>query len=230
MKPRNAGLTLIEAMLAIVILAMVATMTLAGVQQTSRARSAIVRDTDRYHMLRVAMERMTRELQTAFVSAHMNISPSLQAMKTCFIATSGASFDRIDFTSFSHQRLYRNAIESDQNELSYFVTRHPDDSSMQVLARREDSLIDDQPQRGGKVEIVLEDVRSFELEYLDGQSGEWVDTWDSTQVSAQPNRLPIQVKITLGLRGVQNRDRTETFGTRVIIPTTWALNHAIYNP
>jgi general secretion pathway protein J len=166
----------------------------------------------------------------AYTSAQLNPNTALQVMNTAFIGTDRGSGDRIDFTSFSHHRLYRDAHESDQNELSYFVTRHPDDSSINVLARREQSRVDDDPRRGGRVQILVEDVKGFELEYYDPLSDEWQDTWDTTQPAMQPNRLPMQVKITLTIPDIRYPSRERAFGTRASLPITWALNHSIYNP
>ena len=39
----------------------------------------------------------------------------------------------VDFTSFSHRRLFRDAHESDQNEISYFLASDPRDRSNLVV-------------------------------------------------------------------------------------------------
>lgn len=81
------------------------------------------------------------------------------------------------------------------------------------------------------MEVLLEDVEDFQLEYLDPVSGEWLDSWDTTQAATgQPNRLPTQVRILLEVPDPHRPSRTKTFGTRATIPLTWALNHAVYNP
>ncbi len=223
------GMTLIEAMIAIVILAIVGTMVWEGFSQTERTKKRLEAQADRTQVLRVALERMARELSMAYVSAQVNPSTALQVVKTAFIGTDQGDSSRVDFTSFSHQRLYRDAHESDQNELSYFVMEDPDDSSKKVLVRREQNRIDDDPQHGGRIEVMVHDVTRFELSYLDPQSTEWVSTWDTTQAAGQPNRLPSQVKILLTLHTPDGK-HTVTYGTRAELPLTWALNHAIYNP
>ena len=229
-RERTSGVTLVEVMVAVAILAIVMTLIWGGFSQTSRNKAHVEAEADRYHVIRIALERMTRELSMAYTSVQLNPNQALQVMNTAFVGTDRGSGDRIDFTSFSHHRLYRDAHESDQNELSYFVTRHPDDSSIDVLARREQSRIDEDPRRGGRVQILVEDVKGFELEYYDPLTDEWQDTWDTTQAAAQPNRLPMQVKITLTVPDIRNPSRERVFGTRASIPITWALNHSIYNP
>ena len=229
----SSGMTLIEAMIAVAIVAIVMTLVWGGFAQTSRNKEMAEGRVDRAHIIRVAMERMSREIAAAYVSAHVNDDPSLQVVKTCFVGTDRGSRDRLDFTSFSHRRLYRDAHESDQNEISYFLARHPERRETKVLARREQNRIDADCQTGGRVEIMVEDVTELELEYLDPMSTEWVRTWDTTQAASQPNRLPAQVKIRLTVRDFARRgggQRTVTYATRAEVPIRFGTNHAIYNP
>jgi len=227
---RRSAFTLVEALVAITILGLVTSLVWTGFSQTSRNKRRVEEQVDRYHVIQLVLERMARELSMAYVSAQQNPSPALRTVVTGFVGTDRVRADRIDFTSFSHQRLYRDANESDQNEISYFVTRDPKDRSRRVLARREQNRIDDDPTEGGVVQVMVEDVESFTLEYYDPASGEWLQTWDSTQPAMQPNRLPLQVKILLEVPDLRKPRETRTFGTRAVIPMTWALNHATYNP
>jgi len=224
------GFTLLEIMLAVSVLALVGTMVYGGFSQTALNKARIEEDVEHSRIIHMTLERMARELTVAFVSTHVNPSLDLRVVDTAFIGKDNGRDDRIDFTSFSHRRLYRNARESDQNEISYFVTEHPDDPGVQVLARREQNRIDDDPRRGGKSQILVENVEEFNLEYFDPLLTDWVQTWNTEDVLAQPNRLPTQVRIRLGVKDPRRRGETQTFGTRVTIPLTYALNHASYNP
>ena len=142
------GFTLLEIMLAVSVLALVGTMVYGGFSQTALNKARVEEDVDRSRVIHMALDRMARELTMAFVSTHENPSPDLRVIDTAFIGSDRGKDDRIDFTSFSHRRLYRNARESDQNEISYFVTEHPDEPGVQVLARREQNRIDEDPRRG----------------------------------------------------------------------------------
>jgi len=59
----------------------------------------------------------------------------------------------------------------------------------------------------------------------------WNETWDSTQATGQPNRLPLQVRITLVLNG-GGRARSDSgrnrirFMTVVSLPIQQPLNFA----
>jgi general secretion pathway protein J len=59
----------------------------------------------------------------------------------------------------------------------------------------------------------------------------WTETWDTTQAAGQPNRLPLQVRITLELKGGRrpkdDSDRGSLrFQTQVVLPMQNALNFA----
>ena len=227
MKRSRQGMTLLEVMVAMGLFAVVGSLVYGGFAQTARAKRTLETQLDRYHELRVAMERMVRELSMAYVSTHVNISQSLVGMRTTFMGKDSGFGDRVDFTSVSHTRVYRDAKESDQNEISYFMTNAPSGDG-KVLARRMQPRPDDKPDEGGRVEVMLNDVLEFELEYLDPSDFEWVKSWDATAGVGQTNRLPIQVRIKITLPALSGKEKRETFTTRAVLPLNWALNHANY--
>jgi general secretion pathway protein J len=170
----------------------------------SRGKKGLGRVNDRYHQGRAAITRIAAELSSAFLSAHQPLTQAQIRRLTIFKGTQGSPADRVDFTSFSHRRLVRDAHESDQNELSYFGSPDPSVPGKIDLARREAPIIDIEPWRGGEVNVLAEDIDLFDLKYLDPTSGLWNDTWDTSQAIGQPNRLPLQVKVTLALKGGAN--------------------------
>ena len=78
------------------------------------------------------------------------------------------------------------------------------------------------PKRGGVVNVLAENVESFDLKYLDPVNGRWVETWDTTQAAAQPNRLPMAVRVTLTLKGVPG-GLPSTFTTKFMLPMQQAF-------
>jgi general secretion pathway protein J len=224
------GITLIEAMLAITILGMIGTSVYSAFVQTANNKERIETSLDRHRMVAATLDRMQREISMAYVSVHVPINQSLIQVRSAFIGKARGANSRLDFASFSHQRLFRGAKESDQNEIGYFIARHPEDRARTVLARREQNRVDHEPEKGGKLEVLLEDVSSLEFEYLDPTTNLWTKSWDTTQLVGQPNRLPKQVKIRIKVPDPANPKRTITFGTRATIALVYALNHAAYNP
>ncbi len=220
------GITLIEILVSIGILALIATLTFGAFDGMTKSRTGIARMDERYHQGRQAIARMSREIQAAFLSLHTPQQATLSVRTTAFIGTDSGSADRLDFTSFSHRRLLRNVHESDQNELSYFLGRDPDHQDKMDLLHREQREIDLDPQHGGVVNVLAEDVLSLDFQYLDPLTATWGDAWDSTQAAGQFNRLPMQVRIRMVMRGGV-ADQPIRFNAKVALGIQTPLNFAI---
>jgi general secretion pathway protein J len=222
------GMTLLEVLVSVGILAMIGTLLYGALDGMQKARQGIERIDDRYHQGRQALTRISRELQSAFLSLHTPQQIANAVRTTVFIGTDSGTSDRIDFTSFSHKRLARNVHESDQNELSYFMGRDPDRSDKYDLLRREQKEIDLDPTHGGTVLVLCEDVTTFDVQYLEPSTDTWLDSWDSTQPAAQGqfNRLPLQVRVRLWLRGGEG-DKPIRLSTKVSLGMQTPLNFAI---
>jgi general secretion pathway protein J len=232
-RTRSRGFTLVELLVAIVILSLISVLIYSAFSSMKRSREGLERVEDRYREGRLAMARMTRELQSAFISLHAPINAALLVEKTAFIGTSGTPADRIDFDSFANRRVDRNSHISDQCELSYFGSPNPDESGVIDLARRVSTTLDLEPKKGGRVEVLATDIDLFDLQYLDPLTGTWLDTWDTTQgVTGQPARLPVQVRIVLVLNGGTRQGYSRGLSTirlitKVSLPIENGLNFAV---
>ena len=231
MKRLRRGFTLLELLVAISILAMVSVLIYGAFSAMQRSRAGLERVQERYREGRMAMQRISRDLESSYLSQHLPVDARLAVQKTSFIGKRGSPADRLDFNTFSNTRRDRNAHESDQAEVSYFGSDNPDKSGTLDLARRVSTHPDLDPQHGGRVEVLATDIDLFQLEYLDPQSGMWNEAWDSTQVTGQPNRIPLQVRITLimnaGGRSREGSGRNRIrFMTVVMLPIQQPLNFA----
>jgi general secretion pathway protein J len=229
---RARGLTLVELLIAMAILALITMLIYSAIDGMRRSREGVRRISDRYREGRIAMNRVARELQSAYLSEHAPINPAMQVVKTAFIGKPGSPASRLDFNSFAHDRLERDSHESDQMEVSYFGSDDPEHDGVTDLARRMSSRLDDDPQRGGRVDVLATDIDLFKLEYLDPMSGMWRDEWDSTSVIGEAARLPLQVKVTLVLKGGERRNEGSSLGTvrlvsKVPLPIQNILNFAM---
>jgi len=230
---RARGFTLVELLVAIVVLSLISVLIYNAFASMKRSREGIERVDDRYREGRLAMTRMIRELQSAYVSLHAPLNTSLLIQRTAFIGTTGTPADRLDFNSFSNRRMDKNSHVSDQCELSYFGSPNPDLSGVTDLARRFSTSLDLDPKKGGRVEVLATDIDLFDLQYLDPLTGNWVDTWDTTQtLTGQPARLPVQVRILLVLNGGSRQGYERGQGTirllsKIPLPIDNALNFAV---
>src|SRR3954470_14009116 len=108
---RSRVLTLLEVLVSVAILALIASLIYGAFEGMSRARTGLSRIDERYHQGRSALSRMTRELQSAFISMHQPQLLTQAVRTTAFIGKSQGSNDRVDFNSFSHRVLGRNVHE-----------------------------------------------------------------------------------------------------------------------
>jgi general secretion pathway protein J len=228
---RLRGFTLIEVLISIAILAAITSLLFGAFSALKRSKDGLSRLQDRQREGRLAMARITRELQSAYLSAHMPLNQSLLVQRTIFKGERGTPADRVDFTAFANQRLDKNSHVSDQCELSYFGSPNPDGSGTNDLVRRIDTEIDLEPTKGGRIDVLATDIDLFDLQYLDAQTGQWQESWDTTQSTGQPDRLPLQVRIILvlngGARSASDRSRgtirlVTKVGLNILQPLTFA--------
>jgi general secretion pathway protein J len=203
-------MTMIEVVVAISILAMVAVMIHGVVDSLSRGKKGEGLRAERAHQGRETLQRIARELSSAYLSMHV---PSNQALIT-------------GKTAFAHRRTDRDAHESDQAEVGYFALQDPNVEGKMDLVRREQTPIDLYPVKGGMPEVIAEDIEEFDVRYLDPTTGVWNETWDSTQVTGQPNRLPLAVSVRLVLKGVGDGP-PYAYTTKVFLPIQQPLSFGI---
>lgn len=220
------GMTLLEVLVSLGVLAMISLLIYGAFDSLSRGRKGEALRVDRARQGRDAIDRITHEMQGAFLSLHNPTSTSLITRQTAFIATNSSTFDRVDFASFAHRRVEKEAKESDQAEIGYFVVKDPDHEDKMDLVRREQAPPDFEPKKGGVVNVLAEDVELFDVRYLDPLSGQWVESWDTTQLTGQLNRLPLEVKVTLVLKPVKNTPPFR-YVTKFILPMQQPLSFGI---
>ena len=195
------GLTLVEILVAVVIMTMMTvsvwtsfSTTLGGMRHAEAVQS-------RYAQVRNAMSRMAAEMSMTYLS--FNRPADEERHFTLFDGREQFTADSVTFSAFAHVRMRKDANESDQSVIQYFLDRDPKDGSRTHLYRREtrrltgdipDKLVEYFP-----AYIFCEDIKSFDLKYWDNKKNDWVDEWRTVKQDMQPDRLPERVKITLGI-------------------------------
>ncbi len=214
---RARGFTLVELMIAMAITAIIGAMTVGSFAQIDRA-SRVARDQgERYEAARLALSRMAREVSMAFLSENYDRNRFHNERVTLLVGRE----DRILFSTMAHQRLYQDAKESDQSMVEYVVDRDPD-SGEDALFRREKVHLDDEPDRGGRKDLVATNVRGLTFAYWDSQRGEWAREW-STKSVEHSGALPSRVRFDLEMKLADGR--TERFVTEARIELRTPLQY-----
>lgn len=211
------GFTLMEVLIAIAILAIVMAIVYGSFVQTRRVIDRAEGAVDELRGVRVAFNRMMLDLNMAFISTPVSQTPPQTTQNnesTFFVGTDGVAGgypnDSIDFTSFSNKIRSRDARESDQMEVGYYLKR--DYEGKAVLMKREKKRLDKNPMYGGKSYEITEDIVGLNFRYL--KEGAWYDSWDSRAKS--PVAIPEAVEITII---VKESDEVESsYKTVVEIP------------
>jgi general secretion pathway protein J len=212
---RARGFTLVEVLIAMGIVATMAIMTIGSLSEMDRASAAAREQDARYAAARVALRRLGRELSMAFLSKNYDTSRFRDPL-TLFVARE----DELLFTTMAHVRLYRDAKESDQSIVEYKVESDPDHAGERALFRREKPRIDDEPDRGGRKDLVADHITSLRVQYWDSKRKDWVREW-TTRSAEHAEELPQRVRIELEMALADQR--TEKLVTEARIELTKPL-------
>jgi general secretion pathway protein J len=219
----QGGFTLLEIMIAVGITALMGSLIAVTFQTGLTAKESVELEADRYRMLRVAMNRMAREIGSAFVSDRYDPKRYRDAndRPTNFIG----SKDRLLFSSMAHQRLYADAKESDQMVVEYSVKTSTEREAhgRQDLVRRENVQIGEPMDRGGTEEVLFEGVKRLELAFWDSEKKEWDDEWDTRRLERK-QLLPTRVRITLFAKDENDKEVRYVTQSRVMLNTELPRN------
>lgn len=197
---RARGFTLVEVMIAVGITAGMALMTVGSLRQVDRASEIARAQNERYAAARVALSRMAREVSMAFLSDNYDSRRFPRERPTLFVGRD----DELLLTTFAHVRLYRDAKESDQALVHYTIESDPDRAGEQALFRREKLRLDDDPERGGRKDLVADRVSALRIQYWDPTRKDWVREWSTRSVEHQ-KELPPRVRLELEVKLADGR-------------------------
>lgn len=207
----QAGFTLVEVLLAVGIVVTITTLLWASFTSTLRIKRNTEEMQDRYHTIYLALDRMARDLNLAYLS--QNELPSVIDRRTYFVYQPGMQ-TRLDFSSLGHQHLYRDAREGDTAIVSYYLAPDPEDRRRTHLWRRESRRLVSLPElqrTSGEAFVVCPDVIGLRATFFDARQNDWRDEWNTTTADGQPNRLPSRVHLELTVK--DDLGVSVTFGT-----------------
>jgi general secretion pathway protein J len=195
------GLTLIEILVAVAVMTMMTVSVWSSFRSTAQSMRYAEQMQVRYAIIRNSLSRMAAEVSMTYLS--FNRPSDDDRHYTLFDGREQFSADSLTFSSFAHIRMRKDANESDQTVIQYFLERDPKDGTRTHLYRREARrLTGDLPDKMYEFTpayVFCEDVKTFDVKYWDVKKIDWVDEWRTTKQDMHPDRLPERVKITLGI-------------------------------
>jgi general secretion pathway protein J len=210
----EAGFTLLEVLLAIAIMAFIMALLWGSFGRTATIKQRTEAAEDRLHAARVAMMRMTREIEMAFMSNSYNIG--LQERRTMFIGAPHGDFDELRFSWFGHQRLRTDTPEGDTAVVNYYAQTDPADRSVMNLMRRETRRLEqlDPKTIPGESYVLCPGVTRLKFQYYDYVKKEWKQDWN-TMGADGVQYLPTHVRVTLGLYDERGQEMVFTSAARI---------------
>jgi len=212
---RQAGFTLIEVLLAVGIVVTITTLLWGAFSSTLRIKRNTEEMQDRYHSIHLALERMARDINLAYLS--QNYLPSVIDRTTYFVYQPGME-SRLEFSYMGHQHLYRDSREGDTAIVSYYLAPDPDDRRRIHLWRRESRRLVSLPElakSSGEAFVLCPDVSSFRASFFDARQNEWRDEWNTTSADGQPNRLPARVRVEVLVKDDRGLNLTVTTDAKI---------------
>jgi len=190
------GLTLLELIVAIALLALMSLSIGSAFSAIARSSDILEDSAEHARSVRVAFSRLCRELGASFISDRYDIRRHKDAYErpTNFV---GAK-DKLLFTTFSHQRLYQDAKESDQMLVEYRLQNSKNYPGKRDIVRRQKTVLSGRIDEGGTESVFLENVERMTFSYWDTPKKEWVDEWDTRKIERK-SLLPSRVKISITL-------------------------------
>jgi general secretion pathway protein J len=213
----QAGMTLLEIMIAIAIMVAMMTMGWRTISTASFASREYAGFADRDQELRVALDRVVTDFEGAYLSK--NEDETATHRRTLFTARKTGKVPEVRFSTLSHRVLYADAHESEQTQVLYTsMTDKKDNSKTDWIRRESRRLSNENPEdEPADNDLLLRDVEQVEIQFWDWHDEKWLDEWDTTAADEQKGRLPSRVRIVVTVKTPSGADYKLTAEARILM-------------
>jgi len=207
----NRGFTLIEILVAVLILGVVLSTVYASYTGTFRIIRETETDAELYGMARTVLERMSRDLEAA--------APWKGALT--FLAkpyTLGdREFTRLTFRSAAHIAFGEKEESAGIAVIGYNIEEGTEKAGY-ILSRSDSLRRDPEKEETAGGFPLCDQIETLTYLFYD-TTGKEYETWDSGgDVEAQKKKAPAMVEIRLGLVNEKDREHPHPFMTRIKLP------------
>lgn len=192
----SKGFTLIEIVIAVALLAVIATLTATNIQRSIQVKAKIEKDISQYAEVRDALNIITSDVNKAFHWTDINELVKIKANNDAKVAKKPVPFpevgqasedgrdgpipldkltqfigkkDSLYFTSLSNVRVMRGSPVSDQAKVAYFlkgVKSLRTGEQTEALVRAISPYLDGENEEPGRETVLVEDVTDLEFKFL----------------------------------------------------------------
>jgi len=183
---RPGGFTLIEILVALLVLAILSVAAYGGLHSLMKARETTRDSQQHFHKLQLAMVTLTRDLEQAVSRPIRHASGDLNP------AMLGGDKD-VPELAFTHAGL-PNPLQKPRSSLQRVAYTIDDDKLVRLYYVVLDRTVEETPKR----QVLLPGVKSLHLRFLD-QFGKWNSHWPP--INSEPHQFdrrdPVAVEVTL---------------------------------
>ena len=209
---RTKGFTLVEIMIAILILGLVLSTVYAAYSSTMKIVHDLEYQNNLYKTARTTMDRMIKDLSC------LQLASGAFDFRVEKETLNNREFYSLSFWSASHLAFGENEGEGSPAAISYYVQEDEGGDSFSLW--RSDSP-GAKPSPGKNISggfVICQNIDSWSLRFYDSTGNE-LDSWDSSSLSSQQEgKSPAAVKIELALVNLNDKDKPYKFMTKVFLP------------
>ena len=216
------GFTLLEILLALFIFAIVLSTLYTAYTGTFRNVDETEAQADIYRMVRIALERMTEDLESSYIpprtlGAETETSPlNPPAFVGETTQISDRSADTLLFFSRAHLVFDEEEVDTTVARIAYDVRQSEEDEEVFLLYRSDTPGFEEGPEQGTGGLILCDGLHAVDFIYYDDEGREH-DRWDSTNEEFK-DRLPTMVSIILEFVNKRNPEAPLKFVSGVVLP------------
>ncbi|MBN1849653.1 MAG: prepilin-type N-terminal cleavage/methylation domain-containing protein [Deltaproteobacteria bacterium] len=205
---KNTGFTLLEVLIALAIFAVIISILFPAYIGTFRNMDAAETDSDTYQMARITLDRMTEDLESAYLSQQFPFTGMDDTIN-------GQDADSLQFMSRTHLAFDARQNQDGNARIAYTIKEGEEESGL-ILYRSDTLELRASPEEGSGGFILCQGLYAVQMIYEDAD-GETYDEWDSSSITYK-NRLPKKVSILLEFVNQADPESPLRFMTSVFVP------------
>jgi len=217
----RGGFTLLEILIAIFLFALIVSAVLGVYRGTFTVMGETEIQEEIYQKARIALERITADLECAYLSEAAGISQQdpADSDKVVFHGErkdfGDLSWDELRFVSLAHLDFSEERPVAEPAEIAYYGTTGREEGILD-LYRSDTSLTRERPEPGTGGVILCNGLSTVRFTYYPS-GGDARDDWNSDEVPTK-GKLPARVAVFLEFPNPANSERPYRFATGVAIP------------